>query len=257
MIPELNIDPAQETERIVAFMQQQLASAGFHRVVLGLSGGVDSSLTAALAVRAVGAENMLGMILPYRTSNPDSENDARTLVAQLGVPCDRFDISPLVDALAAAYPDMDARRKGNVMARCRMLVLFDQAARFRGLGMGTSNRTETLLGYFTIFGDGAAAMRPIAHLYKCQVRALARYLALPAAIIDKAPSADLWEGQTDEGELGFSYNTADQVLYLLTEQHLSEPEIVSRGFAAEAVEAIAQRMAASAFKRALPPSLEP
>ena len=141
------------------------------------------------------------------------------------------------------------------MARCRMIALFDQTEAFHGLGMGTSNRTETLLGYFTIHGDGAAAFRPIAHLYKCQVRALASYMGVPEIIIDKAPSADLWAGQTDEDELGFSYDTADQVLYLLTEEHLPAAQIADHGFALQVVQAIEKKMAATAFKRRLPPSL--
>jgi len=255
MLCQLSIDPAFEQARIVRFIQQQLASAGRERLVLGLSGGVDSSLAAALSVEAVGSENVHGMIMPYRSSNPDSERHARLLAEKLGIPCLRFEISAMVDAIESAFPEMDARRRGNIMARCRMIALFDQTEAFCGLGMGTSNRTETLLGYFTIHGDGAAAFRPIAHLYKCQVRALAKHMGVPQAIIDKAPSADLWAGQTDEDELGFSYDTADQVLYLLTEEHLSAEQVADRGFSLDVVQAVQSTMAATAFKRRLPPSL--
>ena len=255
MLSQLAIEPAFEQDRIVRFIRQQLAAAGRERLVLGLSGGIDSSLAAALSVRAVGAENVRGMIMPYRSSNPDSENHARLLAEQLEIKCLRFDISAMVDAIESAFPDIDARRRGNIMARCRMIALFDQTEAFCGLGMGTSNRTETLLGYFTIHGDGVAAFRPISHLYKCQVRALARHMGVPAMIIDKAPSADLWAGQTDEDELGFSYDTADQVLYLLTEEHLSPTQVAEYGFAPNVVQAVQRKMAATAFKRRLPPSL--
>ena len=256
MLRELEIDPRKEEERIVRFIRQQLRGAGFDRLVLGLSGGIDSSLAARLAVQAVGTDNVLGMIMPYRTSSPESETHARLLAGQLQMPCQRFEITEMVESLERAYPDMDAHRKGNIKARCRMTVLFDQSVSFQALGMGTSNRTETLLGYFTVFGDGAAAMRPIAHLYKCQVRVLAAHMAVPQVIIDKPPSADLWAGQTDEGELGFTYDIADQVLYLLTEQNLSAAQVVKRGFDRATVRAIQRRMQATRFKRTMPPSLE-
>jgi NAD+ synthase len=160
-----------------------------------------------------------------------------------------------VDALLAAFPDVDVRRKGNIMARCRMIALFDQSAAFGGLVAGTSNRTETLLGYFTMHGDGAAALKPIAHLYKCQVRQLSRHVGVPDEIILKAPSADLWEGQTDEGELGFSYDEADQILYLLTEAKLTAAQAAARGFPLATVEAIQRRWQSTEFKRRWPPAV--
>ena len=255
MLEPLQLDTAREAARIVSFLREQLALAGCSRMVVGLSGGVDSALVAALGVQAVGQGNVRGMILPHETSNPESEAHACMVAERLGITCERFDITRMVRPLLKRYPDMDARRKGNIMARARMIVLYDQSALVGGLVVGTSNRTETLLGYFTLHGDGAASLKPIAHLYKCQVRALAQCMGVPQVIIAKAPSADLWQGQTDEGELGFTYDEADQVLYLLTERRLGVDEIVALGFASRTVEAIARRMEATAFKRRQPPAL--
>lgn len=255
MLEPLQLDTAREAARIVPFLREQLALAGCSRMVVGLSGGVDSALVAALGVQAVGQGNVRGMILPHETSNPESEAHACMVAERLGITCERFDITRMVRPLLERYPDMDARRQGNIMARARMIVLYDQSALVGGLVVGTSNRTETLLGYFTLHGDGAASLKPIAHLYKCQVRALAQCMGVPQVIIAKAPSADLWQGQTDEGELGFTYDEADQVLYLLTERRLGVDEIVALGFASRTVEAIARRMEATAFKRCWPPAL--
>jgi NAD+ synthase len=170
----------------------------------------------------------------------------------LGIPSARFDITDMVKPLFQRYPHMDKTRRGNAMARCRMLILYDQTEEFGGLVLGTTNRTEWLLGYFTIYGDGAAAIEPMAHLYKCQVRALAAYVGIPDHIIEKAPSADLWAGQTDEEELGFAYDAADQILYLLTEQALEAEEVAARGFDSDVVDAVKRHMESTAFKRSLP-----
>ncbi|MFH1084486.1 MAG: NAD+ synthase [Chloroflexota bacterium] len=257
MLAALSLNVAQERERIVAFIRAQLANAGYTRLLLGVSGGIDSALAAALCVEAAGPENVLGLLMPYRTSNPASEADGRRVIAQLGIRSDRCEISEMVDALVRRYPDMTPARMGNVMARARMIVLYDQSAAFRGLVVGTSNRTETLLGYFTVHGDGAAAFKPLAHLCKCQVRQLAAAVGVPADIVEKAPSADLWAGQTDEGELGFTYDEADQVLYLATQRGLDEVAIAAQGFSLAVVQAILRRMRQSAFKRAWPPALDP
>jgi len=251
----LTLESEREVDRIVRFVRRQLARAGRQRVVLGLSGGIDSALTCLLCVRALGADRVIGMALPHATSNPKSEQDARLLADQLGIKLTRFDITPMVDAIAQAYPDMDTRRRGNVMARCRMTVLYDQSEAHGALVVGASNRTEMLLGYFTLYADNAAAFRPIGHLYKCQVRQLARHLGAPEPILAKSPSADLWEGQTDEGELGFSYDQADQILYLLTECERTPAEVVERGFSLEVVNAVWRRLHRTAFKRREPPSL--
>ena len=252
---EMYLDCDRECARIVAFIRQVLADAGYSRVVVGLSGGLDSALTATLCVEALGPDNVRAMLLPYETSDPKSEAHARMLIALLGISFARFEITDMVRPLVAHYPDMSDRRKGNIMARCRMIALFDQSVLFKGLVAGTSNRTELLLGYYTLYGDGAASFEPIGHLYKGQVRSLARHLGVPRAILDKLPSADLWQGQTDEGELGFTYDVADQVLYLVTECGLTADEVVDRGIDGRTVEAIVGRMEATAFKRCMPPML--
>ena len=255
MLEALQLNCEKGRARIVSFVRQVLAEAGYSRLVVGLSGGVDSALTAFLCVEAVGPENVRAMILPYRTSHPESEAHARLLIDKLGISFERFEITGMVQPLIDHYPDISDRRKGNIMARCRMIALFDQSVLFEGLVAGTSNRTEMLLGYFTIHGDGAASLEPIAHLYKCQIRALARHMGVPDIVIEKPPSADLWAGQTDEGELGFTYDEADQILYLLTGEGLPAAQIAEQGFVPCVVEAVAQRMELTAFKRCLPPSL--
>jgi len=255
MIASLHLDCPREAARIVAFLRQQLAEAGYSRFVLGLSGGVDSALVAALAAEAIGPENVHAVIMPYRTSNPESASHARLMAEQLGLPWELRDISAIADAVIAGDPTMDDRRKGNIMARSRMVVLFDCAARLNAIVAGTSNRTESLLGYFTIHGDGACALRPIAHLYKCQVKALAGHMGVPDDILRKAPSADLWQGQTDEGELGFTYDEADQIIFLLTERGLGEDAIVAQGFRRDTIRSIVRRMRLSAFKLCQPPTL--
>jgi len=251
----LTLDSEREANRIVRFVRRQLARTGRERVVLGLSGGIDSALTALLCVRALGPDRVIAMALPHATSSPSSEKDARLLADQLGIKLTRFDITPMVEAMEQAYPNMGARRRGNIMARCRMTVLYDQSEAYKGLVVGASNRTEMLLGYFTLYADNAAAFRPIGHLYKHQVRQLARHLGTPEAILTKAPSADLWAGQTDEGELGFTYDHADQILYLLTECERTPSQVVELGHSRELVDAVWGRMHWSVFKRREPPSL--
>jgi len=255
MLQDLYLDCDRECARIVAFIRQVLTDAGYSRVVVNLSGGLDSALTTALCVEALGPENVRALLLPYRCTNPKGEDHARVLIESLGISFVRFEITDMVHPLVACYPGMSDRRKGNIMARCRMIALYDQSVHFGGLPAGTSNRTEMLLGYFTLYGDGAAAFEPIGHLYKCQVRALARHLGIPDVILDKPPSADLWKGQTDEGELGFTYDVADQVLYVVTERAVSVADVTARGFDRRTVEAIIGRMEATAFKRCMPPML--
>lgn len=249
MLQQLQIDCQGERERIVGFIQQTLRAANHSRIVLNLSGGLDSALVAALCADAVSPENVHALLLPYRTSTPESARDALAQAEALGISYEQFEITPLVDAFVAREPDISAQRKGNIMARSRMIALFDRAAARGALAAGTSNRTERLLGYFTMHGDAAASFQPIIHLYKCQVSSLARHLGVLPSIITKAPSADLWQGQTDEGELGFTYAEADAVLYLLTERGLGEEEIAAQGFAPEVVRAIVRRMQTTEFKR--------
>jgi NAD+ synthase len=192
-------------------------------------------------------------MMPYRTSDPRSEADGRAVATALGIATQRVEITEIVDPYLNRRPDMSERRRGNVMARARMLVLFDQAAAGQALVIGTSNRTETLLGYTTIFGDNAAAIQPIADLFKCQVRQLARAVGVPQSIVTKAPSADLWAGQTDEGELGFSYHQADQVLHLLYDQRFTANEVAACGFDLALVQRIQEIVRRSQFKRQIPP----
>ena len=243
---ELNIDLARRM--IVDFIRTEITRAGFSRGILGLSGGIDSSLVACLAVEALGKENVLGVLMPYRTSNPASRADAELVAKQLGIATRVIEITPMVEPYLAQFGE-DERRRGNVMARERMIILYDQSEEFHALVIGTSNKTESLLGYTTQFGDNAAALQPIADLYKCQVRQLARAVGLPQKIIDKAPSADLWQGQTDEGELGFTYDQADAILYRLVDQRKRIDDVIAEGFDARVVQRIVELIRRNQFKR--------
>ena len=248
----LRLNPELATAALADFVRDAVHNAGARGVVVGLSGGVDSALAAALAARALGAGRVHAFCLPHRSSDPRSESDARAVAGALGLPFRVLDISAQVDAyFAAAEPDADAVRRGNKMARERMAILFDQAKKLGCLVLGTSNKTEILLGYSTVFGDNASSLNPLGDLYKQQVWQLARHLALPEAVVAKPPSADLWPGQTDEAELGLDYPTADEVLYLLFDQGLSAAEVVERGYPAEVVERIVALERANRFKRRL------
>ena len=248
---QINTDLARKM--IVDFIRREITRVGFSRGVIGLSGGIDSSLTAFLAVEALGADNVLGVLMPYRTSDPASRADAERVTRQLGIATRVIEITPMVEPYLAQFADGDARRRGNVMARARMIVLYDQSEEFHGLVIGTSNKTEALLGYTTQFGDNAAAIQPIADLYKAQVRQLARVVGVPQTIIDKAPSADLWQGQTDEGELGFTYDQADAILYRLVDARRRVDDVIAEGFDARVVQRIVELVARNQFKRVTPP----
>lgn len=233
------------------FVRDAVAGAGSAGVVVGLSGGVDSSLAAALAARALGPERVHGFLLPYRTSAASSAEDALVVAEWLGVPRRTFDISPMIDAYFAQAGPADQVRMGNKMARERMAILFDQAKALGCLVLGTSNKTEILLGYSTVFGDNASSLNPLGDLYKQQVWQLARHLELPERVVAKAPSADLWPGQTDEGDLGCDYRTADEVLYLLFDVGLTPEEVVARGYEEQAVERLVGLERRNRFKRRL------
>lgn len=204
-------DIKKETEKIVDFIKDTFAQKGFTKAVIGISGGLDSSVIAALCVKALGKENVIGLLLPCGEQT-DIE-DSKELVKHLDISSQIIDIEPMVHSNIVAKP-ISRMRLGNIMARCRMIVLYDMSAQVKGLVVGTSNRTELLTGYFTMYGDGACALEPIGHLYKTEVRQLAKYLKIPSSIIDKAPSAGLWEGQTDEEEIGMTYLELDTILYL-------------------------------------------
>jgi NAD+ synthase len=249
---ELDVQPELVTELLVDFLKEEVGSAGLQRALLGVSGGIDSAVAAALSARAFGAENVLAVVLPYRLSDPRSEADAKLVIARLGLPSRRIDISAMADAYLAPQRIDDSRRRGNVLARCRMIALYDLSVEWRGLVVGTSNKSELLLGYSTQWGDAAHALNPLGDLYKHQVYQLARFLELPAELIEKPPSADLFEGQTDEKELGFTYADADRVLYRLVDRRYSEQELVAEGFDPELVRRIVARVVSNQFKR-LPP----
>jgi len=251
------IEPAQAVEVIVAFIRSQMRQAGFERLVVGLSGGVDSATVAYLAAGAIGADNLLAVRMPYRTSSEASETDALRVVEALGCRTERVEITPMVepmlDLVTGAEPDALNVRRGNVMARQRMIVLFDRSAGFDALVVGTSNKTEALLGYGTLHGDMAAALAPIGDLYKTQLRAVARELGVPEEVVAKPPSADLWPGQTDEGELGRSYDALDRALFALVDRRWSLDRCVSAGLDRDLVEWVARRVARMEFKRQVPP----
>ena len=236
---------------LTSFIRDAVETSGTEGVVVGISGGVDSSLSAALAARALGPERVHGFLLPYRTSNPASEQDARTVAEHLAIPHRKIDISPMVDAYFAMETDADPGRRGNKMARERMTILFDQAKKLNALVLGTSNKTEILLGYSTVFGDNASSLNPLGDLYKAQIWQLSREIGLPAQVIEKPPSADLWPGQTDEGDLGVDYGTADEVLHLLFDEGLRPDEVVERGYEERAVQRIVTLEQRFRFKRRL------
>ena len=248
----LVINPELVKRILIGFIRNEVRKVGFERVVLGLSGGVDSSLVATLASEALGPRNVLAVVMPYRTSDPKSRNDALQVVQQLGIEQLEIDISPQIDAYFERFPAADQKRRGNKMARERMTILYDQSFAWRGLVIGTSNKTELLLGYGTIYGDMASAINPIGDLYKTQVWQLADAAGVPTAIVQKAPSADLWAGQSDETELGFQYRMIDQLLYYLVDHRYSIDELKRLGFAEAFVEDILRRVRDNQYKRRLP-----
>jgi NAD+ synthase len=238
---------------LTGFIKSELNRMGFTRAVINLSGGIDSALSCYLAAEALGAQNVLAIRLPYKASSADSLAHAQLVVDALGVNVITTEITEMVDPLIAKFPDMNAMRKGNIMARMRMIVLYDQSVAFNGLAIGTSNKTEILLGYSTLFGDSACALNPLGDLYKTQIRQLSRAVGVPEPIVEKPPSADLWSGQTDEGELGFTYADADRLLYLLVDERYTPDECVLAGFPATFVRAVVDKVRRNQFKRVLPP----
>lgn len=251
------IEPAQAIEVIIGFIRSQIEQTGFGRLVVGLSGGVDSATVAFLAARAIGSDNLLAIRMPYRTSSEASETDALRVVDALGCRTDRIEITPMVDPMLALLAGDDESalnvRRGNVMARQRMIVLYDRSAAFDALVIGTSNKTEALLGYGTLHGDMAAALAPIGDLYKTQLRSVARELGVPEEVVAKPPSADLWPGQTDEGELGRSYDSLDRALFALVDRRWTVERCVAAGLDRDLVEWVARRVARMEFKRQQPP----
>lgn len=236
------------------FVAEQLQATELTGYVVGLSGGIDSALSASLAVAALGPEKVMGVIMPYRSSSPNSQTDAEELVRHLGIDSRTIDISPMVDAY---YPEITPElrlRAGNKMARERMSVLFDIAHELDRLVLGTGNRTEICLGYTTLYGDAACSISPIGQLYKTEVRQMAREMGVPDAILTKPPSADLWAEQTDEGEIGVSYDDIDTILRKIIDDRLiSMPSLLETGIKREHIERVVAMLNRNAFKRDLPP----
>jgi NAD+ synthase len=247
----INTDLAEKI--LTGFIHSEITRTGLTRAVINLSGGIDSALSCVLAARALGPENVLAIRLPYKSSSSDSLDHAQMLIEQLGIPSITVPISPMVDPLIEHFPEMDSLRKGNIMARMRMIVLYDQSVAFGGLAVGTGNKTEILLGYTTLYGDSACAINPIGDLYKTQVRQLSAAVGVPDVIISKPPTADLWAGQTDEGELGFTYAEVDKLLYLLVDQRYTPADAMAAGFGEGFVKAVVNRIRRNQFKRILPP----
>ncbi len=246
----LNVDIVRRL--LVEFLRDECRNAGFQKAILGLSGGVDSTLVAYLAVEALGKQNVVGVIMPYRTSSPQSRADAEMIAGALGIAVEVVDITPMVDAYLEKAKGAERIRQGNVMARQRMIVLYDLSSREKALVIGTSNKTELMLGYGTIHGDLACALNPLGDLYKTQVWHLAEALGVPESIVRKKPSADLWEGQTDEGELGLTYARADQLLYAMIDERRSNAELRAMGFENDFVERVRQMIRTNQFKRRPP-----
>ncbi len=246
---KLLIDCEKTAEKLTGFVKNELLKTGLKKIVVGISGGVDSALTANLSVKAVGAENVIGLIMPYKTSDPQNENDAVELLSQLNLKSHKIDITPQIDQYYGQFPDADNNRRGNKMARERMSVLYDISALEKAVVAGTSNKTEIFLGYGTMFGDLACAFNPLNDLYKTQVWELARFLGIPNKIIEKTPSADLFTGQTDEGDFGFSYKEVDKLLYLLIEDGLTPAHCEKEGFGPAMVRKVMDMIVANEFKR--------
>lgn len=251
---ELGINSGLVARMLTGFVRNEVRKVGFERVILGLSGGVDSSVVAYLAQKALGAANVLGVIMPYRTSSPQSVADARLVAADLGLETEIEDITASVDAYFGRHPEAESLRRGNKMARERMSILYDLSVARNALVLGTSNKTELLLGYGTLFGDMASALNPLGDLYKTQVWQLAEALGVPSGIVAKPPSADLWPDQTDEAELGIKYEDADRILFCLVDYRLSAEQVVERGFPADLVARVVRRLRDNQYKR-LPPIL--
>jgi len=252
LLNKLAINTSVAREILTAFIHDEVTRTRMTKAVLGLSGGVDSALVAYLTAQALGPEKVLGVRMPYKTSAQESMDHAGLVIDALGIQSETIEITAMVDPMFERRPDISPLRKGNIMARQRMIILYDCSAEFGGLVMGTSNKTETLLGYTTQFGDNAAALQPISDLYKNQVRQLAQAVGVPEPILAKPPSADLWPGQTDESELGYSYDDVDQLLYLLVDRRHRLEDAVEQGFDAAFVKTVWERVRKTHYKRHMP-----
>ncbi len=242
------IDTWEVENYLCDFIRNSLEKSGASRVIVGLSGGIDSSTTAALAQAALGSENVRGLILPYGDGNPADVEDALLLCRTFKLKSRVIDISPMIEAYFRHFPRANWLRRGNKMARERMSILYDWAGYYEGLVLGTSNKTELLLGYFTKHGDGAVDLEPLGGLYKTEVRQLAASLGIPEKLVNRTPTAGLWKGQTDEKELGFGYDLLDSLLYLMVEKNFPPARLLEEGFTPETIQAIQERIDKNAHK---------
>ena len=249
---KLNLNLKEVHNELVEFLRENFKKAGFSKAVLGLSGGIDSALVAYLLRDALGKENVLAIMMPYKSSNPDSLNHAKLVIEDLKINSKTIEITDMIDAYFKNEKEATSLRMGNKMARERMSILFDYSSKENALVVGTSNKTEIYLGYSTQFGDSACALNPIGDLYKTNIWDLSRYLKIPNELIEKKPSADLWEGQTDEQEMGLTYKEADQVLYRMLEENKKVEEVLAEGFNKDLVDNIVRRMNRSEYKRRMP-----
>ena len=252
MLEELEIEEGTTLKILEGFLKAEITKIGLRRAVLGLSGGIDSALVAGLAARALGPRQVLGVMMPYQGSAASSEAHARLVAKKFGIRTVLIPITAQVEPYFKLFPKLSSLRRGNKMSRERMSILYDQSVEFEGLVLGTSNKTELLLGYGTQHGDLASALNPLGDLYKTQVRQLSRKIGVPGPVIDKAPSADLWAGQTDEQELGFTYEKADSLLHWMVDERASDQELVELGFETAFVQKIRRRIQATQFKRRPP-----
>jgi NAD+ synthase len=250
--PALAIDPERVTAILASFLQEETRRAGRDHLVVGLSGGLDSATAAALAAKALGPGRVLAVLMPYRSSDPASLRDARAVARQFGIRTETVDITPMIDAYFGPRPAASRNRRGNKMARERMSILYDLSEKHRGLVVGTSNKSELLLGYGTLHGDLASALNPLGDLYKSQVRQLAAHLGVPAVILRKPPTADLWPGQTDEGDLGFTYEMLDRLLHRMVDRRATDAGLVAAGFARATIRRVREQVRRTQFKRRLP-----
>ena len=249
---KLDLNLKEVHNELVEFLRENFKKAGFSKAVLGLSGGIDSALVAYLLRDALGKENVLAIMMPYKSSNPDSLNHAKLVIEDLKINSKTIEITDMIDAYFKNEKEASSLRMGNKMARERMSILFDYSSKENALVVGTSNKTEIYLGYSTQFGDSACALNLIGDLYKTNIWDLSRYLKIPNELIEKKPSADLWEGQTDEQEMGLTYKEADQVLYRMLEENKTVEEILAEGFNKDLVDNIVRRMNRSEYKRRMP-----
>lgn len=248
-----NFDPELILEILLGFIKSEVEKTGYKKVILGLSGGLDSTTVAYLSVKALGKENVTGVMMPYKTSSPESKEHAQLVISNLGIDGDTVEITEMVDSyLEKLSNNISKVRKGNIMARQRMIVLYDLAVENDALVIGTSNKTEFLLGYTTLWGDSACALIPLGDLYKTQVRKLAGFLGVPKPIIEKQPSADLWQGQTDEEDLGFTYEQVDKLLFLMVDERYTVSQLEEEGYDRSFIDKVFKLIQKTQFKRRLP-----